>query len=494
MKNLNDSLRGFLHLIDDGGKTTLYVAESEKHNPDVIAYIAGLIYQSEHRNMAIEYTSLAELEEHRQRGRTGNRHGAILSDLQELVLSLFERAVKLHSSDIHMIIQKGITRIQMRVHGDLEDQSDFEMTGSRGMDTASTICMSMCDVAEKQFFENQRQNGRIKEEFLEMVGLFGARYSHRPIVGGLLVVMRVIPRESGSPPTLTSLGFLPGQIRAIINIMSRPEGLFLNAGPVGQGKSTTIRAVCNEYMQRHGGKHRLLTVEDPPEGEIPGAVHSPILCDKSDPEAVSQEWVNSLSNTLRQDYNLLFVGEVQDGNSAQAVIRAVLQGRPVVTTIHSPSNTGTLDRLLIEGVQEGYVTDHKIIIGLLSQRLVKLTCPHCGMTFADKKAQLSPEELTQLEKYCPDLNALKFIHPDGCEHCFHGVSGRTVIAEIVQPDAEFMRLYREKDTGAARRYWKEHLGGISRAEHLLQRVNEGLVDPLIAETVCPLDDDKWQEG
>ncbi|WP_235424033.1 GspE/PulE family protein [Citrobacter koseri] len=478
------AISSFVHLTQEEERSVLFIAENEKNNRDVQAYAAYL--RCAGVTFTVQLVSLTELAAEKDKGES--LPAISLSQQQQRVLDYFKQAMELGSSDIHMTIDSKITRIEMRIHGDLELKD--EISREQGMSLASTICMSMCDVAEKQFFENQVQAGRVKEEFLTRVGLFGARYSHQPCVGGLEVVMRVIPHESGEPPTLESLGFLPEQIAVIYLIFKRPEGIIINSGPTGAGKSTTLRVFCNILIALFKGTKRLTTVEDPPEGKIDGAIQCPIICDKSDPEEVKRAWVVAISTTRRQDPDMLMIGEIQNLDSAMAAISAASTGHRVVTTTHANDALSIPERLIIEGVEPERVMDAEMMIGLLSQRLVKVSCPHCSEDWQTRKPHLSATQIAHLTRHC-EVEKVRFIKTDGCEHCHRGVVGRVVIAEVIHPDARFMQLLRHEGKTAARSYWRKNLNGITRVEHMVRHINTGRVDPLVAEDICPLNENDW---
>ncbi|WP_261262801.1 GspE/PulE family protein, partial [Serratia fonticola] len=481
----NITIRDHIHLAQEGDKAALYIVDNEKDNPEIHAYIGYL--RSAEVAFTPRFVTLTELSAEKDKFTEGST-GISLSRQQQRVIDYFKQAMELGSSDIHMTIDTRITRVEMRIHGDLELID--EISHEQGLSLASTICMSMCDVAEKQFFENRVQAGRIKEEFLTRVNLFGARYSHQPCVGGLEVVMRVIPHEDGEPPTTGSLGFLPEQIATIKKIFKRPEGIIINSGPTGSGKSTTLRALCNELLKQSGGKKRLTTVEDPPEGKIPGAIQCPIICDKSDPEEVTRAWVVAIATTRRQDPDMLMIGEIQNLDSARAAIAAASTGHRVITTLHANDAVSIPDRLIIEGLEPERVMDSEMMIGLISQRLVKVNCPDCSLDWQTKKTTLTSEQIAHLSRHC-DVEQARFINPPGCEKCHRGVVGRTVISEVIHPDTRFMSLLHHEGKTAARTYWHRKLNGITRVEHLKHHINAGRVDPLIAEETCPLNENDW---
>ncbi|EMH5361080.1 Flp pilus assembly complex ATPase component TadA [Salmonella enterica] len=430
-----------------------------------------------------------------------------VSSRQGDVLNYFMVAKEIGASDIHGTTLPGLTRIEMRVHGELETIS--ELAEEDGKAQAATIILSMCDVTEPQFYAGRKQDGRVAAKFLRKVGLFGARYSHTPTADGLHFVMRVIPDDGDVVPTLEKLGFLPEQIRLIKRILRLPEGLIILSGPTGAGKSTTLRACSDLYLERTRYKKRLLTVEDPPEGRIRGAIQTPILCDKADEAEVRRAWERALSSALRLDPDAILPGELRDLISILAGIFAAQTGHLVLTTLHANSAFSIPERMITMGANAGLVADAQLLIGLISQRLVQVLCPHCRVPWSVKKDQITPEEREYLEKYCSvegicQPEHLHFRNEAGCPACRkavviggkqvatvgQGVAGRSVVAEVVRPDTMLFRLLIQGGKEAAKAYWLSELGGITRRIHLLHKLNAGLVDPLDADLIVPLDEDE----
>lgn len=445
-----------------------------------------------------------------EQGEQGLRLQDIKKDVsrrQGDILNYFMVAKEIGASDIHGTTLPGLTRIEMRVHGELETIS--ELAEEDGKAQAATIILSMCDVTEPQFYAGRKQDGRVAAKFLRKVGLFGARYSHTPTADGLHYVMRVIPDDGDVVPTLEKLGYLPEQIRLIQRILRIPEGMVILSGPTGSGKSTTLRACSDLYLKRTRYKKRLLTVEDPPEGRIVGAIQTPILCDKADEAEVRRAWERALSSALRLDPDAILPGELRDLISILAGIFAAQTGHLVFTTLHANSAFSIPERMITMGANAGLVADAQLLIGLISQRLVQVLCPVCRIPWSVKKEQLTTEEREYLGKYCTVEGVcrpenLHFRNEDGCPSCRKavtingrqvatvgkGVGGRSVVAEVVRPDTTLFRLLIQEGKEAAKAYWLSELGGITRRTHLLHKLNDGLVDPLDADLVVPLDEDE----
>lgn len=464
----------------------LFVSEAHSGDLTVQSEIAGSF--KNHPNLQVKRIQLDKLMELQHSVQSRQTDTGEYSSQQAKIIDFFRQAKMKGASDIHMLIgMSGVTVVQFRVHGDLE--TVMQLGHEEGMTLASTIVMSMCDVAEKSFNPNRAQDGRVRKEFLQGLKLFGARYAHTPAEFGLYVVMRILPDEGKTAPTLDELGFLPEQQSLIRRMLSRPEGVITLSGPTGSGKSTTLRTFSAMYLTTTRNRKRLMTLEDPPEGLIPGAVQTPIIADKNDPEAVNRAWVRSISAALRLDPDAMVVGEIRDANSVRSTQTAAKSGHLVKTTLHANDAVGILDRLTDTlDIPMGQVADPQVMIGLIAQRLVQQLCPHCKKSWAEIKGQLDNDKIALLTQFC-QVEKLSFRHQEGCEHCYKGVTGRRVIAEVIRPDARFMELFRHKGKLAARSYWVNELGGITRGQHLMQYLNAGLVDPIDADYISPLDED-----
>ncbi|HFJ3458952.1 TPA: GspE/PulE family protein [Salmonella enterica] len=493
-------------------ETEILVDEHRRSQSDVQTAVMRLM--SEHARASPRFVSRSVLQSCRQAQTLSTEpdgQGLSLKDLADVsrrqgeVLGYFQTARQTGSSDIHVTTSPGLTRIEMRIHGDLVTVA--ELAEQDGEALAATIILSMCDVTEVQFFPMRKQDGRVAAKFLKKVGLFGARYSHTPTADGLHFVMRTINDDGDRVPSLTQLGFLPEQVALIQRILRLPEGMVILSGPTGSGKSTTLRSFCRIWLERTGFLKRLLTVEDPPEGRIVGAIQTPIICDKADEAEVRRAWERAISSALRLDPDAIMPGELRDLISILAGIFAAQTGHLVMSTLHTNSALSIPERMITMGVEAGLILDAQLMVGLISQRLVKTLCPHCKVPWAHKNAELSDEQRMYLEQYCnePGLcqpEDLCFRHPEGCEHCRksvvlnghtvttvgHGVTGRSVVAEVIRPDARLFHLLKMEGKEVARRYWMAN-GGISRRIHLLHKLGAGLVDPLEADGTIPLDED-----
>ncbi|KTS71872.1 GspE/PulE family protein [Pantoea stewartii] len=489
---------------------TLLVDKNRRQDPAIQRWAMDSAKQ--YPGARTEFVSLSELKQRRE-SAAALGPGVTEDDLstkdvsrsQDKVLSYFRLANELNASDIHMEISadRKLTVIQLRIHGELEVID--ELTDEEGTTLASTVYISMCDVREQSFVSGREQSGRINFKFARQAGLFGARYEHRPTPDGLIVVMRMIPDDSKNIPALPQLGFLAQQIKIITQILRLPSGMVLVTGPTGSGKSATLRVLSDIWLTLTGGKKRLLTLENPPEGLIPGAIQTPVMPDDNTPEANSRAWNNANASALRLDPDAILNGEMRDFYSIMAGIYGTETGHLFMSTQHTLSAIGALSRMEHFGINRQLLADASLITGLIGQRLVPVLCDNCKIPWAAKAPELDSDTRERLEKYCTvegvcHPGQLFFRNPEGCECCrkiipitkrvvSKGITGRTAVVEVVRTDAMMMQLWLSHGPAVARQYWVNK-GGITRVMHLLRYLAEGRVDPLEGDLVCPLDEDE----
>ncbi|HEY4436074.1 MAG TPA: ATPase, T2SS/T4P/T4SS family [Lelliottia sp.] len=507
-----------LLLFDDGEKKEILIDTNQRGDPGVQAALMDLM--NKHPGIKHRFVTLSDLREARKKQasqpQASDKAGLTLADLggdsshsEQRILNYFSVARKLGSSDIHFLISDSLFQVKMRVHGYLHVVDERQR--DEGMSLCATCILSMSDVSETSFYPHREQDARLSPAMMRKIGLFGARYSHRPTGDGLIAVMRLIPDDGNNVPDFLQLGYLPEQIKLLKRMIDRPEGKIILSGPTGSGKSTTLRTACRVYLDTNPGQH-LLTIEDPLEGQVVGAVQTPIICDKSDEEAVRIAWGKAISSALRLDPDAIMEGEMRDLVSMLATIYAAQTGHLVMTTLHTNSALGIPERMVTLGVNENLLCDAQLLIGLISQRLVPTLCPECRISWHDKAAALSDEEKDWLEKYCNiegicSTDKLYFHNPAGCEACTQvveingqvrgkvgqGIRGRTVIAEVIETNNRLFKLLKTDGKVAARQFWINHMQGISRVRHVLHKINDGLVDPLMANRIIPLDEDERLE-
>ncbi|EMG5825492.1 Flp pilus assembly complex ATPase component TadA, partial [Escherichia coli] len=211
----------------------------------------------------------------------------------------------------------------------------------------------------------------------------------------------------------------------------------------------------------------------------------------------------------RLDPDAIMEGEMRDLISMMSTTYAAQTGHIVLTTLHTNSALGIPERMITMGMNADLICDAQLLIGMISQRLVPTLCPSCRIPWEKRAPELSDDERDYLERHCNkdslcSTDNIWFRNHHGCSECNHdviingrkrgeigkGLTGRTVIAEVIEPDNRLFQILKTRGKVAARKYWLENMKGISRVEHLLRRINEGLVDPLEADRIIPLDEDE----
>lgn len=460
----------------------LYVSDEYRTNPHVLAYCHEL--EKNRIDYHIKYEDTSKVRDFylKQNGSVFIKN----TDIQNEIIRLFKKAKDLNASDIHFRINNGYCLVLFRIDGMLEKQT--ELVEEEARQYISAIYQSMCAVADPVIEWGIPQDARIKEDFVSDLGLFGARFASRPSVQGYLCVLRLF-YSSKEALTLETLGYLPEQIALIKKMMSSTEGIVLVCGPTGSGKSTTLQIIANQVLKRHQYKINFITVEDPPEIPIAGSVQTSLTYDRRDPNALSIEWAKAISNLMRLDPDQIMPGEIREVYGAKACIDAAMTGHNVWTTMHTKDPIFALSRLCTMGVDADLVTDSSLVIGLIGQRLARKLCKICKIPYLSNRKIIPHEERSLIEETC-EIDGVYLHNSEGCEHCRNtGFSGRTSLAEVIFTDADFMDSFIRAGAKGAREHWFLR-GGITRNQHMIQRINEGILDPIYASSdVCPLDHD-----
>ncbi|MGL5968925.1 MAG: GspE/PulE family protein [Kluyvera sp.] len=480
---LNDDARKIICFTSAGD---LYISSSHEKSYWVLAFIDKL--RRNNVNFNIKLVSIEEISQlYSNNVHNGGEPASQSSGRQEEVISIVRNALNLKASDIHIIVRENVTDIKYRVDGEL--RSYQEMSETDGNDICATIYQTMCDVAEPVFNPRRSQDARLMNSALEKCGLYGGRIATRPTDSGLLMVIRLLYDRGSNNLELEHLGYTQEQVLLINRMAARRFGINILSGPTGSGKSTTLECVLKRIIRQREGKAHVLTLEDPPEYRINGAVQTPIQCDKNDDDAVSREWARAIANAMRLDPDILMCGEIRDLHSAVATFRAAMTGHGVWTTVHANDALAILSRLQDIGVSPAIMSDSTLVTGLISQVLTRKLCPHCRKTWDQNANNLDAGVRSRIEKYC--ITAQTYFRGEGCDACnYTGIKGRTVVAEVVEPDDMLMDIYNKQGKNSARRYWVEKLGGLTRNSILIRMINEGFVDPSEGERdVCMLDDD-----
>lgn len=468
----SEEAQALLCYLQDG---SFYVLEGQSNHPLVVSYRFRLTRMGKPVNQ-IE-ADIATIRKYYSGVAAGFDHTAMQNDAKNLL----KHAANAGASDIHIRVEKYSTEVHYRVNSDLAKYHEYSR--EYGERLLATLYGAMADVSDSAYKPTERQDARIGDVQKLPDKLHGVRIATAPTVDGNLMVMRLLYASTGGSIDLTPLGFLPEQRKLLEYMSDQPIGMNIISGPTGSGKSTTLQRVLTRQIHNSQGRTHIITVEDPPEYPIEGAVQTPVA-NASTAEMRAQIFTSAISNAMRLDPDTVMVGEVRDGASAHMVLKAAMTGHQVWTTVHANNAIAVLDRLIDLGLPINMVADHVVVSGLMSQRLAKVLCPHCSIPIADPAARtkINPETFERLSKALKDDFQDARVVGDGCSHCNNkGIVGRTVCAEVLRPDAKFYDYIRAGEKLRARDYWLRDLGGMNMMQHMLKKIQAGMVDPVMAE-------------
>ncbi|WP_321515391.1 GspE/PulE family protein [Marinifilum fragile] len=333
---------------------------------------------------------------------------------------VISEAYGIGASDIHIEIYEETARIRFRVDGKLVERYRVASEEYPALVNKIKIQANL-DIAEKRL----PQDGRIF--FKGNIGEFDIRVSSLPTMNGEKVVLRLLNKDAGKV-SLDQLGFSEEQLETYLKAIKRPNGIVLISGPTGSGKTTTLYATLQLL---NNNESNILTIEDPIEYTLEGINQVQLK------EDIGLTFSSALRTFLRQDPDIIMLGEIRDKETAQMAIRAALTGHLVFSTIHTNSAWGTISRLTDMGVPP-YLLAGTINL-TMAQRLIRLLCPHC-------KAEIDTKDSLYPPGFVPPNNLQKHSTPTGCEHCYYtGYSGRKAIYELIPIDDDMARVIRDNE-------------------------------------------------
>lgn len=468
---VSEEMRNMFAYMDDG---RLLISKTYAFNPHVRGFMSRLQHLG--REFQVHYADLAVVSACYDDSEQGEEH----SDMQRAAAMLFQRAVRSRASDIHIrISSKNNSRIFFRIHNDLEfiEEHPFQY----GDQLCTTIFQAMADVSDSTFEKLSPQDARISDKSKIPAALDGIRVATSPQVGGYIMVLRLLYNDTSDNLDLSVLGYSQEQVDAVNYMKKRPTGVMVIAGPTGSGKSTTLQRVLGSIIKDSLGRKHIITVEDPPEYPIPGAVQTPVTNADTE-EQRSREYQRAIKASMRLDPDIIMLSEVRDNPTARLVIQAAMTGHQVWTTVHANSALAIIDRMRDLGVASELLSDPTVVGGLVCQRLVKLLCPSCKKPLMENLANFSREDVKRIMSVVD----IKKVHVlgDGCDQCNNsGTIGRTVVAETIVTDNQLMKHIRDGDRIGAIDYVRREQAGISMLDHAIQKINAGLIDPFQAEDV-----------
>jgi general secretion pathway protein E/type IV pilus assembly protein PilB len=339
-----------------------------------------------------------------------------------LISALLADAVERGASDIHFEPEQNFLRIRYRIDGVLRQIRSLHKTYWPAMAVRIKV-MSKMNIAETR----APQDGRIS---LSLTGRqVDFRVASQITTHGENIVLRILDRQKGIVP-LDQLGLQPDQLAMLKRMIARPEGIILVTGPTGSGKTTTLYSILNHI--NHDGVN-IMTLEDPVEYPMT------LIRQTSVNEAAKLDFGNGIRSLMRQDPDIILVGEIRDEDTAQMAFRAAMTGHQVYSTLHSNSAIGAVPRLVDIGLSSEIMAGN--IIGVVAQRLVRRLCRHCRQPYEANTAEC------RLLGHKGEGKPPTLFRAVGCDHCdYQGYRGRIAIMELLKVDGEIDELMAHRAT------------------------------------------------
>lgn len=431
-----------------------------------------------------------------------------------LVERVLRVASERHASDVHLTVADGRTLIQIGADNELHEFERWTVDEGRRVvgvifNNAQLATGSSVDELKPQecMLAPSSKDGAIALP----EGVTGVRFQSMPLVGSgernVYLVLRLHyagERLLGNDGMdLEVLGYSSEQVATLRRSWRRPGGARIFAAPTNQGKTTSLRMILNNRLREVDYRLNCLMIEDPPEGGVRGARQIGVSAGTE--EERSRVLGDVMRALLRVAPDILLMGEIRDFETAHFVFRLALTGRQVYTTVHVYNAIAIPQRLQDLGLDPFLVFDHRLLSLLVSQRLVRRLCTECRRRLLDVAptdrdamdlakrvvvalARMDAERKeaaafgaaggTAQEMTMPDLNRVMVSGP-GCEvnGCRAGRTGRTIVAEVVEPDETLMRYLRNGEMGPATHHWTSALGGIPMHWHALEKIRRGEISP-----------------
>ena len=365
--------------------------------------------------------------------------------VERVTLAMLVDAVHRGATDVHVEPEEKITRVRFRIDGLLQQGENLPRDGTDAVISRIKILANM-DIAERRRPQDGRLRIRVDERPVDM------RVSIMPSADGENVVLRILDRGAVAL-RLSDLGINDRVLNLLRKVKERPHGLFLVTGPTGSGKTTTLYSMMAEMDAMHDN---IATIEDPIEYRLPLVRQSQV------DTAIGFGFQEGLRALLRQDPDVILIGEIRDKDTAEMAIKASMTGHLVFSTLHTNTAIGAVPRLVDLGVDPFLVEDS--LIGVLAQRLIRTVCNGCAQPAAPTQ-----DELVWLEGDPGQMRRGR-----GCPRCRNsGYAGRSALSELFLPDDGMSDLLRAGNNLVALRQHAEAQGFIGMLADGRQKVRDG---------------------
>lgn len=372
-----------------------------------------------------------------------------LAPIVNMVNILLTQAVRKKASDIHLEPKRASLDVRYRVDGELQQMKSIPRN-LRAAVTSRIKIMAELDIAERRLPQDGRITVKVDGKSVDL------RVSTNPTINGERIVLRVLDRSRGLIP-LEELGFSSADMHKYHKLITQPYGIILVTGPTGSGKTTTLYAGLNTMKSE---RSNIMTVEDPVEYELEGVSQTQINT------KIGLSFAMQLRTLLRQDPDVILVGEIRDGETADIAFRAALTGHLVLSTLHCNDAPSGITRLLDMGVEPFLIGS--AVIGIQAQRLVRTLCHACREAY-------KPDDKERLILGVRNNSDITIYHPVGCSECDNtGYKGRTTIIEIMPINEELRRLVLSKSSAGEIKSAANRAGMADMRSDAIRKVLEGI--------------------
>ena len=396
--------------------TNLQVEPYIATTSEILATIDHCYGASENMDAARRFTREREL-------LRGNDEEGTVTDVSDapivqLVRSLIEQAVRQRASDIHIEALESKVRVRYRIDGALYEKMVYDNSLLPAISTRIKIMGGM-DISEKRKPQDGRMSVVVDRREYDI------RISSVPTVHGEKIVMR-ISSKLNLTRDIKELGLNPEEQEILQHMLSKPYGILFVTGPTGSGKSTTLYTALSALNKE---SVNIVTVEDPVEADLEGINQIQVN------NKVNLTFASALRSILRQDPDIIMIGEIRDQETGSIAVQASITGHLVVSTMHTNNAVGTLNRMADMGIARYLIAD--AIVGVIAQRLVRRLCPHCR-----KERPATDKEKRILRR--SQAEEVKIWEPGGCKLCNNtGYFGRTGVFEIMEVSENMRRMIAE---------------------------------------------------
>ena len=367
-----------------------------------------------------------------------------------LLQSLFEDAMQVGASDVHIEPQESSLQIRVRVDGVLQTQTQADKRIGAALAQRLKL-MAGLDISEKRLPQDGRFSVRLRDLTIDV------RLSTLPTNYGESAVMRLLKQGAGMK-RLDNIGMPQVMLKRFHEVLGRTSGLVLVTGPTGSGKTTTLYAALAEI---NAAELKVITVEDPVEYRLPGLTQVQVN------EKIELTFARVLRACLRQDPDVILVGEMRDPETAEIGLRAAITGHLVLSTLHTRDAISTPFRLLDMGVPPFMVATS--LQAVIAQRLVRLNCPDCAQPH-----EATPQEQSWLTGMLGADSSVVSMRGRGCSSCNGtGYAGRQGVYELLEMDAVLTQAASRSDPAAFMKLARERMQGRTMATHALELVRQG---------------------